>query len=86
MVKCLNNLKVVSNRGESTGDQFLTLHQLRSNLLVYIKKIFEQYDANKQEGNLSHEILILLIFKLEVFLLIYFKYNITTKLSIKYIY
>jgi hypothetical protein len=66
MVKCLNNLKIVSNRGESTADQFLTLHQLRTNLVVYIKKIFEQYDANKQEGNSSHEI-ILFIFKLEIF-------------------
>ena len=56
MLKCLNSLKVSKSLSASSSavenfEPSLTLPQLRHYLVGYIKKIFEQYDTNKQEGN-----------------------------------
>jgi hypothetical protein len=64
-LKCLKNLKTSVNsdnpknttdpNGQELIENSLTMHQLRSYLIVYIKKIFDQYDANKQEVQFYNE-------------------------------
>ena len=63
MKNCINPLKMnsisVSNRLGVKADQVmhsngLTMAQLRAHLVSYIQKIFEQFEANKQEGKFKY--------------------------------
>lgn len=48
MLKCLNNVKLNSQRANETSG--MTISQLRSFFVDYIRNIFDQIEQNKQEG------------------------------------